>query len=702
MKDKDTLRNVLIAGGVFLITMGIISRLMPPVQPPPAATQQAAPGSDAAPIAPATGTATPATPGAGTAGTAATAEGYTFAEAAEAQTLYLGAALTNGVDKKAPPSPYRMRLALSNIGASVESATATDHAEILGSDERYGLLSLIEYPDGKQARSLAIERITIDSIELPVDNRRWHASGVTETANGQLASFSLDILQNGQPALTLTRTFKLERQQKGSGWHDLTATITVTNRSPSPHQVIVTYRGGLGLRRLGTRMDDRHVDVAVFDGARVSGARTQQTSVSSADGGTVELFAPHRDAPDSRFAWAATGNTYFTCTVAPLTPDGKDNPAQIVNVSAVDLDGSATTDDDVTIRIVSAPTTIETGQALSYPADIYLGEKDADAFRDVPRYAARNYYYQVSQGFGSCTFTWLVEVMIWLLNTLHAIVPDYGIAIIIMVLIVRTLLHPITKKGQIGMVHMQQRTGDLAPKIAELKRKYPNDKAKVQQETMKLYREMGINPGTQLLNCLPMGLQMPIWFALFVSLSSNIGMRHEPLHFTWIRDMTAQDALYTFASPVVIPLVGWELPSFNLLPLLLAVFMYAQQKLQPKPKPNPNASAEQRQQQEMMQKMGPMMSIMMLFFFYKMPSGLNLYIMASSAFGIIEQKRIRRHIKEQEEKGPDPGPVTPKPSDGPPPKKPGKPSFLERLQTMADEAQKTKAKGGKKTGKRKK
>ena len=92
----------------------------------------------------------------------------------------------------------------------------------------------------------------------------------------------------------------------------------------------------------------------------------------------------------------------------------------------------------------------------------------------------------------------------------------------------------------------------------------------------------------------------------------------------------------------------------------------------------------------------------MLVFFYKMPSGLNFYIMASSAFGIIEQKRIRKHIKEQEEKGGGAAVVAPKPPDGPTPKKPGKPSFLERLQTMADEAQKTKAKGGKKTGKRKK
>ena len=192
----------------------------------------------------------------------------------------------------------------------------------------------------------------------------------------------------------------------------------------------------------------------------------------------------------------------------------------------------------------------------------------------------------------------------------------------------------------------------------------------------------------------PMFLQMPIWVALFLSLSNNIGMRHQPLHFTWIHDLTAPDALYTFSSPL--PLIG---ESFNLLPLLVAVFMYLQQKLQPKPKPNPNMSDQQRQQQEMMQKMMPMMSIMMLIFFYKMPSGLNLYIMFSSLFGTLEQIRIRKHIKEREEKG-ELNKAPRKGNDSPGGRKPGKSSFFERLQKMAEEAQKSQPRRQEKRGSR--
>jgi len=189
---------------------------------------------------------------------------------------------------------------------------------------------------------------------------------------------------------------------------------------------------------------------------------------------------------------------------------------------------------------------------------------------------------------------------------------------------------------------------------------------------------------------LPMLIQMPIWIALYLSLSNNILMRHEGSMFLpWIHDLTAPDALYTFSSPITVPLFGWVLPSFNLLPLLVALFMYTQQKLQPKPAPNPNMSDQQRQQQEMMQKMMPMMSIMMLLIFYKMPSGLNLYIMASSLFGTIEQKRIRAHIKEREANGTlhkQEKPKTPKPQPASGGRR--KPSFIQKLQTMAEEAQK--------------
>jgi YidC/Oxa1 family membrane protein insertase len=252
------------------------------------------------------------------------------------------------------------------------------------------------------------------------------------------------------------------------------------------------------------------------------------------------------------------------------------------------------------------------------------------------------------------------------------------------------------------MVRMQHNMGQLAPRIEEIKKKFANDKAKLQQETMQVYRDQGINPAAQLLTCLPMVIQMPIWVALFLSLSNNIHMRHEAAFWglTWIRDLTAPDALIAFSTPFQFPVVGWQITSFNLLPIFVAVFMYLQQKLQPKPAPNPNMTDQQRQQQEMMQKMMPMMSIMMLVLFFNAPSGLNLYIMFSSLFGTIEQHRIRGHIKEREAAG---TLHKQRAGDGlPPPNKADRATksgargkvqgWLEQLQKMAEDARKAQPK----------
>ena len=704
MAQKDTLRNLLIAAMLFCGVMMIAPRLLPtPRGPSPAApARQGEPqgetGSteDRIPTGEATSAPYASTP---------TSErgGLTVMEAGAPQTRTMGADPADGIYGSAG-APYRMRLTLSNVGASIESATMTDHARTIKNPDRYQLLSPVMQPDGGVLRSLAIEKITIDDAVVALDDKLWHvkdvetysSQGEEGSAEGQQIEFQVEIHKNGEPVVRLTRTFRLPMQPRELGRHDLRSEVTVHNLDHEPHRIVLTYRGGIGLPLDVKWRGERFIDWGVDDGTgagRVLGMREPFEEIARQNVQSIPLYSFMPSAPEARLSWAATGTRYFTCTIAPLDFDGKERGSSVATVSGVDLDGDPATTDDITIRLVTVVgAALDAGASRTYPADIYIGEKEGTAFRHVPEYERRNYYYQIAQSFGWCTFTWLVEFMIWLLNGLHAGLRDFGLAIIILVLIVRTLLHPITKYGQINMVRMQQKMGEFTPKVEELKKKYGNDKARLQQETMKLYREHGVNPAGQILGCLPMFLQMPIWVALFLSLSNNIGMRHQPLHFTWIHDLTAQDALYTFSSPL--PLIG---ESFNLLPLLVAVFMYLQQKLQPKPKPNPNMSDQQRQQQEMMQKMMPMMSIMMLIFFYKMPSGLNLYIMFSSLFGTVEQIRIRKHIKEREERG-ELHKTPRKGNDSPAGRKPGKSSFFERLQKMAEEAQKSQPRRQKKRG----
>ena len=690
MKDNDTLRNMLIAGAVFVMVMMIGQKFLTPPQTSPA-TGPNAPmtAGDVAPPPGQTGQSSANAPGSTEPRVAgAKADGFDVIEADQPQTRVLGSEVFRGNGEKAADSPYRMRLTTSSVGASIATATMTDHAATLGSAERYTLLSPIVRENHPPFHSLAIENINIDGTDVTLFDKTWQVGDVRETDEGQQVEFTIDLYRDGAPIVRLTRTIYLPRQSVETDRHDVVARVSVKNVSTDPHEIILTYRGGVGVAMTpAARMEDRFVDWGISDGTRVTGDRENYPAISKVSQPSP-LFEPSQAAPELRLSWAATANTYFTCTVAPRDTENGSSASHLAKVEAFDLDGVPTTDGDVSVRFVTKLQSLDAGGSVSYSADVYIGEKDGDAFRAIEPYAARNYYYQVAQSYGWCTFTFLVEMMIWLLNGIYALTHDYAIGIIVLVLIVRVVLHPITKKGQVNMVRMQSKMGEFAPKLEELKKKHGGDKAKMQQEQMKLYREEGINPAGQILNCLPMMLQMPIWVALFFSLSNNIGMRHEPFHFTWIHDLTAMDMLYEFSSPIVIPLLGWEIPGINLLPILVAVFMYTQQKLQPKPKPNPNATEQQVQQQEMMQKMAPMMSIMMLLFFYKMPAGLNLYIMCSSLFGTIEQHRIRKHIREHEEAGTLHKPEKKKPSGGVDEKGRKKMSFLGKLQKMADDAQK--------------
>ena len=292
-------------------------------------------------------------------------------------------------------------------------------------------------------------------------------------------------------------------------------------------------------------------------------------------------------------------------------------------------------------EITLAPVKDENSQ-MTIEMDVFIGPKERRLFRENPLYNKLHYIDTVaSGGCGWCTADWLRNWLMWLL-TLFAtklFFGNYGLAIILLVLVVRVILHPLTKKGQISMANMQKNMAKLQPKIAKLKEKYANDKQALSAETMKLYKEHG-NPMTGMLGCLPMMLQMPIWIALFSGLNTSVNLRNAAFLPFWLTDLAAPDRLITWAESIW--LIG---NSFNLLPILLCVAMFLQAKTNPSMS-GAAASPEQAQQQKMMKYLMP---VMMLFFFYNTPSGLTLYIMASTAIGVVEQMVIRKHIREREE-----------------------------------------------------
>ncbi len=213
------------------------------------------------------------------------------------------------------------------------------------------------------------------------------------------------------------------------------------------------------------------------------------------------------------------------------------------------------------------------------------------------------------------TWSFFCRLLLDLLNAIHAVVPNYGLAIIILTILVRLGLYPFTRKSMDSMKRMQE----LQPKIKALQEKYKDDKRKLQQEQMRLYAEAKVNP---LSSCLPMLIQLPIFIALFMVLRTSVELRHES--FLWIRDLSEPENLFRDT-------LGFGL---NLLPIGMAVTMTLQSRLTP--------SAGDPSQQRMMTLLMP---VMMLVMCYPFPSALGLYWVVSQAIAIAAIWRGRRKGK---------------------------------------------------------
>ncbi|MDQ7065498.1 MAG: membrane protein insertase YidC [candidate division KSB1 bacterium] len=205
------------------------------------------------------------------------------------------------------------------------------------------------------------------------------------------------------------------------------------------------------------------------------------------------------------------------------------------------------------------------------------------------------------------------KLVLWSLTMLYKVIPNYGLVIIIFSILVKLILYPLTKKSYQSMKEMQK----LQPEMQRLREKYKDDPQKLNQEVMKLYREYGVNP---LGGCLPMLLQMPLLYALFIVFRSTIELRGAPF-FGWIHDLSVPDTVFTL--PFTIPLYG---SGVNILPIVMGLTMFYQQKMTIQ---DPKQKA--------------MVYIMPIFFtliFNQFPSGLTLYYTLFNVLSLIQQKYI--------------------------------------------------------------
>jgi YidC/Oxa1 family membrane protein insertase len=254
--------------------------------------------------------------------------------------------------------------------------------------------------------------------------------------------------------------------------------------------------------------------------------------------------------------------------------------------------------------------------------EMYMGPIDFDALKSFGRGLEKNV------DLGHKIFRPVSAVVLWSLVKLHGIIPNYGLVIILLSVFTKVLFYRLTHKSFKSMRDMQA----LQPRIQALKEKYKEDRQKLSQETMKLYKEAGVNP---LGGCLPMVLQMPVFIALFNVLRNTIELRQAPF-LGWINDLSQQDVLARL--PMSLPLVG---DAVSVLPILMGASMLMQSKIGGSiagPESSPSQSKAFQY----------MLPVVFTVLFYRMPSGLVVYWIVNTVLSVGQQYYINKGVEKAE------------------------------------------------------
>lgn len=393
-----------------------------------------------------------------------------------------------------------------------------------------------------------------------------------------------------------------------------------------------------------------------------TGYKPPASSFATANPGTrAPLWPTERSIIEScQLAWAGMTNRYYGVAVYPEISDAAAPVMRGVGlVSRVVLQGPV--DEFMALRLDGAKVDIAPGATTDLTHAVFAGPLDKRVIHADAPAKAMGLSGLVVHNFGGmcgfCTFDSVTTLLLGLLHTLHDyLFYDWAVAIVFLVVIVRTCLHPVTKWSQIRLARFGKQMSAIAPKQKELQEKFKDDPKKMQAETARLWREEGISP-TGMLGCIPAFLQMPIWIALYATLFFAVELRHEAGFYGVIQaiqpktspfwqflgDLAEPDRFIyfgkTFQVPLLSGLIG-PVASVNVLPILLGVVFFIQQKYL-----TPPTAATLTPEQETQQKMVKWMMVGMFpLFMYNAPSGLAIYFICNSTLAIIESKWIRSHM----------------------------------------------------------
>lgn len=298
--------------------------------------------------------------------------------------------------------------------------------------------------------------------------------------------------------------------------------------------------------------------------------------------------------------WVTVQDRYFMSSIIPV------KPVEASMRLFLSQDGSM-----LEAQYMQPETVIQSGMQHSYEYKLFFGPKSTKVLKQCD--------YNLSKAIDFGMFDFIAKPCLWFMNFLYGIIPNYGVAIIILTIVTKLILWPLGTKSYKSMAEMKK----IQPLMTEIREKYKNDKKKMNEEIMALYKTYKVNPVG---GCLPMIVQLPVFFALYRMLYEAIELRHAPF-FGWITDLSAPDRLFSFGFSIPLMQPPYGIP---VLTIIMGATMFLQQQMAP--------SVGDPTQAKMMKFMPVIFTVI----FINFSSGLVLYWLINNILSIAQQHYITK------------------------------------------------------------
>ncbi|MEG9499579.1 membrane protein insertase YidC [Mannheimia indoligenes] len=460
-----------------------------------------------------------------------------------------------------------LRLTIDTLGGDVVGSDLLKHNAELNSNTPFKLLQ----QDGTKTYVAQSGLVGKNGIDTNAGRPQYAvtADSFKLTDDQNELSVPLTFEKDG---VVYTKTFTLKR-----GSYDVGVNFNIKNNTAEAIEV-----QPYGQLKHSVIESSGSLTMPTYTGGAYSSSETNYKKYSFQDMEKANLSI------DTKAGWIAVLQHYFVSAWVP-------------NQDADNNLYSRTNNGVATIGYRGPLTTIAPNSEANLSSKLWTGSKDQKEMEE----AANHLDLTVDYG-----WAWFIaKPLFWLLTAIQKIVSNWGLAIIGVTIVVKTILYPLTKAQYTSMAKMRM----LQPRITEMRERFGDDRQRMSQEMMKLYKEEKVNP---MGGCLPILIQMPIFIALYWTFMEAVELRHAPF-FGWIKDLSAQDPYY-------------------ILPLLMGASMFLLQKMSPTPVADP-----------MQQKVMNFMPVIFTVFFLWFPSGLVLYWLTSNLITIAQQWLIYRNLEKK-------------------------------------------------------